>query len=252
MRQNYQPRLPTVQYKDCLAVFITELVRCRHIHLIAEAFSNNKSICCNKYAFVILIFVGKGSGSLIGGYLMKGFGTRPTYQIFAVVTLVTGIIYFIFNVAYLKKRPQLEGNDIIKQRPKKTNEHDNPEKHTNDISLDEKPRSKRINNKSNNKNNTINYENKGFLKEESQNKKNIDELNLTQIEVIRNARNIDGIEQKPIRKHKELTAKKNAIQTKIEKGNCFTNPNLETDNLDQSKITVENEQSTSKNNKHID
>jgi len=195
---------------------------------------------------VILIFVGKGSGSLIGGYLMKGFGTRPTYQIFAVVTLVTGIIYFIFNAAYLKKRPQLEGNDIIKQRPKKTNEHD--EKHTNDISLYEKPQSKRIN-----KSNTINNENKGFLKEEDQNKKNIDELNLTQIEAIRNAKNIDGIEQKPIRKHKdELAAKRNAIQTKIEKKNCFINPNFETDNLDQSKITVENEQSTSQNNKHID
>lgn len=197
---------------------------------------------------MILIFIGKGSGSLIGGYLMKGFGTRPTYQIFAVVTFVTGIIYFIFNATYLKKRPQLEGNDIIKQRPKKTNEHE-LEKHTNDISLDEKPQSKRIDNK----NDTINNENKGFLKEEEQNKKNIEELNLTQSETIRNARNIEEIEQKPIGKHKDrLATKRNANQTEIEKRNCFINSNFETDNLDQSKITVKNEQSTSQNDKHID
>ncbi|XP_024869158.1 uncharacterized protein LOC112452926 [Temnothorax curvispinosus] len=196
--------------------------------------------------------VGKGSGSLIGGYLMKYFGTRPTYRIFAVVTLVTGIIYFIFNMTYLKKRSQLEGNDIVKRKPKKINEQDSPEKHTTDISLDEKPRSERIINKS-----TMENDNKAFLKEESQNNKKMNEPNLTQIEAIRNARNIDGIEQNPIRTHEnKLTTKDNAIRTKIKESDtqesCFINPNFETDNLDQSKITVENEQSTSQNDKHID
>ncbi|XP_024875209.1 uncharacterized protein LOC112456715 [Temnothorax curvispinosus] len=196
--------------------------------------------------------VGKGSGSLIGGYLMKYFGTRPTYRIFAVVTLVTGIIYFIFNMTYLRKRSQLEGNDIVKRKPKKINEQDSPEKHTTDISLDEKPRSERIINKS-----TMENDNKAFLKEESQNNKKMDEPNLTQIEAIRNARNIDGIEQNPIRTHEnKLTTKDNAIRTKIKESDtqesCFINPNFETDNLDQSKITVENEQSTSQNDKHID
>lgn len=198
---------------------------------------------------LILIFTGKGSGSLIGGYLMSNFGTRPTYQIFAVMTLVTGIIYFIFNATYLKKRSQLEGNDIVKQKPKKVNEQDSSEKHTNDISLDEKPQSERINDKSN----TMEHDNEGFLKEESQNNKN---TNLTQIEAIRNARNIDEIEQSPIRRHEDkLSTQSNAIQMKIEESDvqesCFTNPNFETDNLDQTKITVENEQSTSQK-KHID
>lgn len=50
---------------------------------------------------------------------MKGVGTRPTYQIFAVATLLTGLMYFVFNVTYLKKRPQVEGNDIVKKEPKK-------------------------------------------------------------------------------------------------------------------------------------
>ncbi|KAG5333814.1 MFSD6 protein, partial [Acromyrmex heyeri] len=134
--------------------------------------------------------VGKGSGSLIGGYLMKFFGTRPTYQIFAVVTLLTGIIYFIFNVTYLKNRSQLEGNDIVKKKPKNIDEQDNPEKHTNDISLDEKSQSNQINNKSN-----MGNDNKGFLKEESHNNKKTDELNSTEIEAIRNAKNIDELNE---------------------------------------------------------
>ncbi|XP_058802844.1 uncharacterized protein LOC131670884 [Phymastichus coffea] len=62
--------------------------------------------------------VGKGSGSLIGGYLMKAFGTRPTYQIFSGATLLTGLVYLCFNVFYLSKRPQVEGNDIVKKKPK--------------------------------------------------------------------------------------------------------------------------------------
>lgn len=63
--------------------------------------------------------VGKSCGGLVGGFLMKGVGTRPTYQIFAVATLLTGLMYFVFNVTYLKKRPQVEGNDIVKKEPKK-------------------------------------------------------------------------------------------------------------------------------------
>lgn len=175
-----------------------------------------------------------------------------TYRIFAVASLVTGIIYFIFNVTYLKKHSQLEGNDIKKKKPKKIDEQDSPEKHTNDISLDEKPQNERINNK----NNTMENDNKGFLKEESQSNKKTDELNLTQIETIRNARNIDETDQNPIRKHEDkLATKSNTIQTKIEESDtqesCFINPNFEID-LNQSKITVENDPSTSQNDKHID
>lgn len=193
--------------------------------------------------------VGKGSGSLIGGYLMTGFGTRPTYQIFAVITLVTGIIYFIFNATYLRKRSQLEGNDI-KQKPKKINEQNSSKKYTNDINLEEKPQSERISDKSN----MIENDNKGFQKEESQNNKK-NELNLTEIEAIKNARNINEIEQNSIKKHEnKLSTKSDAIQKKIEESDmqesCFTNPNFETDNLDQNKITIENEQNTSRNDKH--
>lgn len=61
--------------------------------------------------------VGKGAGSLIGGYLMKFFGTRPTYQIFAGATLVTGCMYYLFNKFYIGKRPGSVNNDICKPQP---------------------------------------------------------------------------------------------------------------------------------------
>ncbi|XP_039285429.1 uncharacterized protein LOC111051467 [Nilaparvata lugens] len=48
--------------------------------------------------------VGKGAGSLIGGYLMQAVGTRPTYQIFSATTLITGCIYYLFNHFYIKQR----------------------------------------------------------------------------------------------------------------------------------------------------
>ncbi|RZF39206.1 hypothetical protein LSTR_LSTR012948 [Laodelphax striatellus] len=47
--------------------------------------------------------VGKGAGSLIGGYLMQAVGTRPTYQIFSATTLITGCIYYLFNHFYIKQ-----------------------------------------------------------------------------------------------------------------------------------------------------
>lgn len=118
-----------------------------------------------KNYLLILIFIGKGSGSLIGGYLMKAFGTRPTYQIFAVITLVTGIIYLIFNITYLKKQSQFEGNDIVKK--KKIDAQNNFDKHANDIRLDEKPQ-ERI--KENKKMENNGLDNEGFLNEIQDNK----------------------------------------------------------------------------------
>lgn len=61
--------------------------------------------------------VGKGSGSLIGGYLMKFFGTRPTYQVFAAATFITGCIYYLFNKFYIGKRAVGDENDICKKKP---------------------------------------------------------------------------------------------------------------------------------------
>ncbi|XP_065202494.1 major facilitator superfamily domain-containing protein 6-A-like isoform X2 [Planococcus citri] len=47
--------------------------------------------------------VGKGSGSLSGGYLIKYFGSRNTFRIFSAITLTTGVGYFLFNKFYISK-----------------------------------------------------------------------------------------------------------------------------------------------------
>ena len=57
--------------------------------------------------------VGRGIGSLIGGYLMKWLGsgsqdkttgTRVTLRVFAVAALVTALLYFLFNIFYIRRR----------------------------------------------------------------------------------------------------------------------------------------------------
>ncbi|XP_066158207.1 uncharacterized protein [Euwallacea fornicatus] len=58
--------------------------------------------------------VGKGVGSLVGGYLIKPIGIRYTFQLFAVVILIIGLIYFAFYHFYMKHRPS-EGTDITKK-----------------------------------------------------------------------------------------------------------------------------------------
>ncbi|XP_070160005.1 uncharacterized protein [Polyergus mexicanus] len=134
--------------------------------------------------------VGKGSGSLIGGYLMKAFGTRPTYQIFAVITLVTGIIYLIFNITYLKKRSQFEGNDIVQKKSKNIDAQNCFDKHAHDVSLDEKLQDERItkNKKILMDNNGL--DNEGFLKDIQDNKlSNEANKHNLQIEFFKNTKN---------------------------------------------------------------
>ncbi|XP_026274239.1 uncharacterized protein LOC113203664 [Frankliniella occidentalis] len=48
--------------------------------------------------------VGKGAGSLIGGFLMKAVGTRNTYRLFAAGSLGAGLLYALFNRFYLRHR----------------------------------------------------------------------------------------------------------------------------------------------------
>jgi hypothetical protein len=57
--------------------------------------------------------VGRGIGSLIGGYLMKWLGsgsqdkttgTRVTLRVFAVAAIVTALLYFLFNIFYIRRR----------------------------------------------------------------------------------------------------------------------------------------------------
>lgn len=47
---------------------------------------------------------------------MKFFGTRPTYQIFAGATFITGCIYYLFNAFYLRKRTVVYEDDFCKKK----------------------------------------------------------------------------------------------------------------------------------------
>ena len=64
--------------------------------------------------------MGRGAGTFIGGFVISWFdeqsaddtyGTRETFKIFAIAAAVTGIVYFLFNILYIKRR---------QQRPNKT------------------------------------------------------------------------------------------------------------------------------------
>lgn len=159
---------------------------------------------------------GKGAGSLIGGYLMKGFGTRPTYRIFAVITLATGLVYFFFNLGYLKKRPQTEGNDIVKKKPK---------------TIEEKSPKGKESIRQNG------FDNAAFTKNEDEIERTT--ANEFVIEAIKNSKNLDTIETMPSEDKKKSNKRKTS---KIDRMKSTTNANFgKDDTVDTNccKVTVE-------------
>ncbi|XP_059482974.1 major facilitator superfamily domain-containing protein 6-like [Neocloeon triangulifer] len=58
--------------------------------------------------------VGKGAGSLIGGFMIKAVGTRPTYQIFAAACAGFAGVYYLFHNYFTLRRPKRRMNDIMK------------------------------------------------------------------------------------------------------------------------------------------
>lgn len=193
---------------------------------------------------------GKGAGSLIGGYLMNAFGTRPTYRIFAVVMLITGVIYFIFNATYLRKRSLIEGNDIVKKKPRSTDDNCGKQ-NTNDISLHEKPLDEIDRDKGHSLENMDNgVDNEGFLNESRERKLSIgaNEQSFTQtdVEAMENARNI-GKTEGASREHEEredkLRRKSDVIHRKTQgnnmQENSFANLSFESDEPKQRELIVE-------------
>lgn len=191
-------------------------------------------------------FPGKGSGSLIGGYLMKAFGTRPTYRIFAVVTLITGLMYYIFNVAYLNKRPQVEGNDIVKKKPKNVENQNGIEAGIIEIALEEK---KKYGNEEKEKepNNMDGIDNEAFSREqEIKYSEDGDELK-NNMEAINNAKNLDKIEKIATEESRKKFGAKRLKKTQNDerdrtkensKQNGTTNPGFEGDE-NRYNVTVE-------------
>ncbi|KAG7205834.1 hypothetical protein KM043_007775 [Ampulex compressa] len=179
--------------------------------------------------------VGKGSGSLIGGYLMKAFGTRPTYQIFAVVSLVTGIIYFLFNVTYLRRRPQVEGNDIVKKKPKKLEGQNGLDAGFIEIGLDEKKRPE-----AGVRNGDLAGENEVASVERQR-----EGAASMSLEAAKNARNLDKIERMPLEEATRTssltkrTRTSNQRESEKARPNGLANPSYEEEEGGECAVTIE-------------
>ncbi|CAL7943469.1 unnamed protein product [Xylocopa violacea] len=192
--------------------------------------------------------VGKGSGSLIGGYLMKAFGTRPTYRIFAVMTLITGIMYYIFNVAYLKKRPQVEGNDIVKKKPKNVENQNGLESGIIEIGLVEKKQPANEEKKAD-PGNLTGIDNQAFIGEQEGTKttKEMQNQRMNNMKAVNNARNLDKIEKMPSEEGKKKFGAKRLKKVQADerdrakecpKQNGTTNPSFESEQ-DRCNVTIE-------------
>lgn len=207
-----------------------------------RAFSYLYTITVHDLPITIIpsMLLGKGSGSLIGGYLMKAFGTRPTYRIFAMITLITGIMYYIFNVAYLKKQPQVEGNDIVKKKPKNVGNQNGVENGIIEIALEEKKGAKYDDDK-NESSNLAGIDNQAFSKEETDNRKT------SSLEAINNAKNLDKIEKMPsetskkkfgVKRLKRMQTDERDRAKECSKQNGATNQSFENDQF-RCNVTVE-------------
>lgn len=67
--------------------------------------------------------IGRGIGTFVGGFLMKWFGgdsldktvgTRATFRLLGAVSSVVALLYFIFNIFYIRRRKK-EGNNHEKE-----------------------------------------------------------------------------------------------------------------------------------------
>nr|XP_033331623.1 uncharacterized protein LOC117223459 [Megalopta genalis] len=207
--------------------------------------------------------VGKGSGSLIGGYLMKAFGTRPTYRIFAGLTLVTGVMYYIFNVAYLKKRPQVEGNEIVKKKPKNAENRNGVEPGIIEIPMEEKKKKTSTTTKKKNEEPRDEVEtkakkprsdlcdggvdNEAFAKDSENTRKPRENGSrpANDIEAVNNAKNLDSIERAEDNGRKKSKKGKKRAEERERAKECSrqngaTNPGFD-DEQDRCNVTIESQ-----------
>ena len=54
--------------------------------------------------FSLYFFLGKGAGSLVGGYMYHHFGARKTFRLFSIANMFSAIAFFIFHLMYIRRR----------------------------------------------------------------------------------------------------------------------------------------------------
>ena len=143
-------------------------------------------------------------------------------------------MYYMFNVFYLKKRPQVEGNDIVKKEPKKTKQQSDLENGSVEIGLKEK--------KQNQDKEKIaqGYDNKAYS--EDQMKIESAKPSSKDIEALNNAKNLDKIEKISESGHQPEEKKMQDKTVSKKDNNGITNPALEDKSEDDKhNVTIEKE-----------
>ncbi|CAG7728392.1 unnamed protein product [Allacma fusca] len=90
----------------------------------AAALSTEQTIASIQGFMGALYFgIGRGAGSLVGGFFIKWYGERITFQIFGVIALISSVLYFILNMAYIRRHTRVHyGLDINNLRGLKSEE----------------------------------------------------------------------------------------------------------------------------------
>ena len=105
---------------------------------------NNPVVCSTQKPLIIppisihIFIIGRGVGSLIGGFLSKEYGLRNTFQTMGVICGITCTTYFILNMFWLKnkvkqrkiKRMKEKKNKVAKEGKQEDKNTDNTEEKT--------------------------------------------------------------------------------------------------------------------------
>ena len=77
--------------------------------------------------YILKIKLGRGMGSLVGGFMMRALspdpltsldiGTRATFRYLGVAAFATGFFYFLFNQLYIRPRANKQITDNSSEEP---------------------------------------------------------------------------------------------------------------------------------------
>lgn len=79
-------------------------------------------MCCVFFFYILIKYyqkyysiVGRGSGSFIGGHLIKWVGIRQAFRLMGLAAMISGGMYVLIHIAWLRKfdTPAMEDEDML-------------------------------------------------------------------------------------------------------------------------------------------
>lgn len=70
--------------------------------------------------------LGRGLGSLLGGYLIANMGPQETFKVFGYVTLISGVAYFFIHFLYIRKKVAAKEKENKEENKGKMKEEEYP------------------------------------------------------------------------------------------------------------------------------